>query len=340
MSATLPLPDERIYAPYKIKALVEVLMEQGVPTEDSLRGSGVTHDDLTDPSVLTSMRQYLTVCLNAITLQSDPATSFELGTRLRVSAYGMYGYALLSCLSIRDYFRLAMKYRRLATPPMAIAWREYDDVAVWSFPDVFVLDTPQILKRFLIEQQFSLHVTHLQDVAGTRCPPLRASFAYDAPEFASLYEEYLHCPCKFGQPQTELVYERVVLDQKPMMAHALTSALMQETCDRLIGQEKIAVGTSGTVYRILMERPGRFPSMEEVAGKLYMTSRTLRRRLADEGTAFQTIADDVRASLAREYLSSTKFSVLDIALLLGFSDAAAFRKALKRWTGKGPGQLR
>lgn len=336
MPTTLPLPDERIYAPYKIKALVEILMEQGVSPEDSLRGSGVTPEALTAPSVLTSMRQYLTVCQNAVSLQNDPALSFKLGAKLRVSAYGMYGYALLSCLSIRDYFRLAIKYRRLATPPMAIAWHEYDDVAVWTFPDVFVLDTPQNLKRFLIEQQFSLHVTHLQDVAGTQCPPLRASFAYAAPEFASLYEEYLHCPCYFGQPQSELVYQRAVLDQKPMMAHVLTSALMQETCDRLIGQEKISAGIAGAVYRRLMERPGQFPSMEEVSGMLHMTSRTLRRRLADEGTSFQIIADDVRASLAREYMSSTKFSMLDIALLLGFSDAAAFRKAVKRWGMTGP----
>lgn len=340
MSATLPLPDERIYAPYKIKALVEVLQEQGVLPSDSLRGSGVAFEDLTDPTVLTSMRQYLTVCLNAITLQRDPATSFKLGAQLRVSAYGMYGYALLSCLSIRDYFRLAIKYRRLATPPMAIAWHEQGDEAVWTFPDVFVLETPPSLKRFLIEQQFSLHVTHLQDVAGTRYSPLRASFTYAEPEFSSLYEEYLHCPCLFGQPQGELVFERTVLDQKPMMAHVLTSALMQETCDRLIGQEKIAAGTSGAVYRRLMERPGQFPTMEEVAAMLHMTSRTLRRRLADEGTSFQIIADDVRSSLAQEYLSSTKFSMLDIALLLGFSDAAAFRKAVKRWTGKVPGQLR
>ncbi|MDF3856399.1 AraC family transcriptional regulator [Paracoccus sp. APAP_BH8] len=339
-AAMLPLPDERIYAPYKIGALVEILAEQGIPPSESLKGSGVDMDDLKDPFALTSMRQYMTVCLNALDLSQDPTTPFKLGARLRVSAYGMYGYALLSCLSLRDYFRLAIKYRRLATPPMAIEWSEYDELAVWSFPDIFVLNPSQDLRRFLLEQQFSLHVTHLQDVAGKTCPPLRASFSHPAPEHAGIYEQYLNCPCFFEQPRCELVYERAVLDQKPVMAHPLTSVLMQETCDRLIGQAKTSLGASGSVYRILMERPGEFPDMEAVADKLNMTSRTLRRRLEAEGTAFQAIADDVRSTLAQEYLATTKMSVFDIAMLLGFSDAAGFRKALKRWTGKGPREFR
>jgi len=89
-----------------------------------------------------------------------------------------------------------------------------------------------------------------------------------------------------------------------------------------------------------MSTPGVFPGMDEVATRLNMTSRTLRRHLDAEGTSFVAIVDDVRCSLAIEYLQSTKMSTEDVAMLLGFSDAANFRRALKRWTGKGPGELR
>lgn len=71
-----------------------------------------------------------------------------------------------------------------------------------------------------------------------------------------------------------------------------------------------------------------------------MSGRTLRRRLEAEGTSFQDIVDDVRSSLAMEYLKTTRMSTNDIAMLLGFSDAADFRRALKRWTGKGAEELR
>lgn len=336
----LPLPDERIYAPYKIAALVEILAEQGVPPEISLKGSGVDAGTLDDPFALTSVRQYMIVCTNAVSLSRDPSTPFEVGSRLHVSAYGMYGYALLSCLSLRDYFRLAVKYRRLATPPISIDWTEYADTVVWTFPDVFVFTPSEELRRFLLEQQFSLHVTHLQDVAGRSCPPLKACFSYPAPAHADIYARYLGCPCFFDQPRSELVYDAAMLDQKPRMAHRLTAALLQETCDRLIGQTKASTGLSGQVYRVLMDHPGEFPDMEAVADMLHMTSRTLRRHLEAEGTSFQVIIDDVRSKLALEYLKTTKMSTIDIAMLLGFSDAASFRRALKRWTGKGLGHLR
>jgi AraC-like DNA-binding protein len=91
---------------------------------------------------------------------------------------------------------------------------------------------------------------------------------------------------------------------------------------------------------MLMSTPGVLPPMEDVAAALNVTTRTLRRRLLAENTSFAKILDDVRSSLALEYLKTTKMSADDIATLLGFSDSPAFRKALKRWTGQGLGELR
>lgn len=101
-----------------------------------------------------------------------------------------------------------------------------------------------------------------------------------------------------------------------------------------------SIGVSGELYPVLMRKPGEFPSMEVVAEALRTTTRTLWRRLESEGTSFVAIVDDVRCSLAAGYLKMTRKSTDDIAMLLGFSDPANFRRALKRWTGKGPVELR
>ncbi|GAB5096781.1 MULTISPECIES: AraC family transcriptional regulator ligand-binding domain-containing protein [unclassified Caballeronia] len=340
MATTRPPLNERIYAPYKIAALVEVLAEQGIAVADSLRGVGVSAEELQDASVLTSIGQYATVCRNAVALSCEPATPFKVGGKLHLSAYGMYGYALMSCLSLRDYFKLGVRYHRLATPTVAIEWTEYPDRMVWTFPDAFISSPSRELREFIIEQQYTQHVTHLQDVAGSVCPPVKACFSYPAPAHADIYPKYLGCPCYFDQPQCELVYDSAILDRKPQLAHKLTAALLQETCDRLIGQAKTSSGVSGEVYQVLMSTPGVFPGMEAVAESMHLTTRTLRRRLDEEGTSFVAIVDDVKRSLALEYLKTTKMSTDDVAMLLGFSDAANFRRALKRWTGKGPGELR
>lgn len=336
----ISLSNERIYAPYKLAALVEVLAEQGVAPEISLRGSEIGAAEIYDASVLTSVWQYAIVCQNAVSLPCEPDTPFKVGARLHLSAYGMYGYALMSCLSLRDFFRLGVKYHRLATPALSIDWVEYSDKVAWLFPDAIVSSPSRELKEFLIEQQFSAHVTHIRDVAGADCSPIKACLSYPAPVHADCYSQYLGCPVYFGQERCELVYDGSLLDRKPQLAHKLTAALLQETCDRLIGQTKASVGASGEVYRIMMSTP-RIPlPMDAVASAMNMTSRTLRRRLLAERTSFAAILDDVRCSLALEYLKTTKMSADDVATALGFNDSAAFRKALKRWTGKKLGELR
>lgn len=151
MATIRPPLNDRMFAPYKIAALVEVLAEQGIALEDGLNGSGVTVGELQDASVLTSVGQYAAVCRNVILLGCDAATPFKVGRKLHLSAYGMYGYALMSCLSLRDYFKLGVKYHSLATPTVAIEWTEYPDRMVWTFSDAFVSSPSRELREFIIE---------------------------------------------------------------------------------------------------------------------------------------------------------------------------------------------
>jgi AraC-like DNA-binding protein len=71
-----------------------------------------------------------------------------------------------------------------------------------------------------------------------------------------------------------------------------------------------------------------------------MSESTLQRRLATEGYKFQQLLDQVRNKLAHEYLTATKLSIDEIAALLGFSDAANFRRSFKRWSKKTPSVVR
>ena len=335
-----PLPNDKIHAPFKLAALVDTLRAQGIPAEECLRGVGVEAHELGDATVRTSVRQYAHACMNALSLGPDARTPFQVGSRLHLLAYGMYGYALMSCLSLRDYFNLGVKYHLLATPILTIEWREIPESAIWMFPDEFTFAPAAELRQFLIEQQFTQHVTHLQDVAGRDIRPAKAFFSYSTPAHSGIYEEYLGCPCIFNQDRCELHYDSSILDQRPPLAHHLTSAMFQETCDYLITKAKSSSGVAGEIYQMLIRKPGRIQSMDDIAQALHMTSRTLRRRLDEEGSSFSDILDDVHRSISIEYLKSTYMTIDDIGSLVGFNDAANFRKAFKRWTGKTPSEIR
>jgi AraC-like DNA-binding protein len=337
----LPLWNEKRYAPYKLAALVDVLLEQGISSDASLSGTGLSLEGLTQPETLTSVRQYITVCQNALQLSRDPETPFRTGSRIPLSAYGMYGFALVCSPTIREYFQVAVKYHHLATPVLTMSWREEKDTVAWVLAVNPAVNYPDSVARFLLEQHLTQLTTHLKTVVEPdRCRPIRATLPYSPPRHLNHYKHYIGCELRFGQPVCELYYPRSLLAEKPHMAHRLTSKLMWDTCDRILGEVKTSTGVVGEVYQIIASTPGHSPTMEEVAKRLVTTVRTLHRKLQAEGASFTQILDDVRCNLAKEYLRSTRLSMDDISELVGFSEAANFRHAFRRWTGSTPQSFR
>ena len=79
---------------------------------------------------------------------------------------------------------------------------------------------------------------------------------------------------------------------------------------------------------------------EELAGYLCMTPRTLRRKLAEQGTNFRNIAKELRCEAAKKLIQQTHLTIEDIGYSIGFSDVSNFRAAFKKWTGQTPASFR
>jgi AraC-like DNA-binding protein len=91
-------------------------------------------------------------------------------------------------------------------------------------------------------------------------------------------------------------------------------------------------GFVGKVRQVLMTNLMRPTSFERVAQNLHISARTLRRKLREENTSFRRLIDELRRDIAIRYLRDTDLTVEDIAESLGFSDAANFQHAFRRWT--------
>src|SRR4029077_11001232 len=77
-----------------------------------------------------------------------------------------------------------------------------------------------------------------------------------------------------------------------------------------------------------------------VAKKLAVSTRTLARRLASEGTTFEEVVDELRRSLALQYIKTPSISLSQIAWLLGYEGGTSFNHAFRRWTGGPPSAAR
>jgi len=338
--AGFPTLNQRLFAPFKIATVIDAVAERGIAPETVLDRTGLTLDDIRDPHTLTSIGQYLTTCQNIVSAGAGFSDAFAIGSRLHLSAYGMYGYALMCSPTMRDFFDFAVRYQPLATPTVRLHWRVEGDFAIWQFREIYRDHMSDDVRTFLIRQQMKMTFTHIRDAAGTDNLPVRALFSLAEDEHAGEDARELSCVCLYEQEANELHYPAALLDRTPALGNRLTRSMLEETCERLIGQSRIASGLSGEVYQLLLNAPGQFPSMPAIAAQLGLQERTLRRRLAAEDTTYGAIIDDVRRKLAIEYLQTTQMSVDDVAWKVGFSDSANLRRAVRRWSGMTVSEIR
>lgn len=341
-NAALALHEKR-YAPFKVHAVMRALSELGVDIKLLLAGSGLSPAEASNAQTRISVHQFIVVCRNAGRLSPEAGWAALVGGGMRLTDYGMYGYALACAESMRGACELAVRYHGLATPVIRIAFEVEHDVASWVLPTLDEAALPDVdtdLFRALLEMQLGTHVSLTKHVMGAWCMPARANFALPRPRYAGLLERVLECTVAFDQPRTQVDYPAEWLDRTPQFANPIAATQVSAACAKLLEDHKWSSGMSRRVYAELTRTPGRFPSIDEIAAGLCINARTLRRRLNEEGTTYLELLASLRQALAVDYLSTSFLEVDDIAAALGFSDAASFRHAFKRWTGRTPNEYR
>jgi AraC-like DNA-binding protein len=154
------------------------------------------------------------------------------------------------------------------------------------------------------------------------------------------YERFFRCSVLLGMNESAIAFARADVD-RPLparnreIARANDRILSEFLADLrqldLIGRVKTAIS---------LELPSGTPHDETIAKAVFMSARTLRRKLAAEGTSYSQLLDAVRSELAKQYVADGARSLSEITFLLGFSELSAFSRAFKRWTGQTPSAFR
>lgn len=336
----MPGPDDKLYPAVKIATIVDALAAEGFSAKDALAGVQICETALGSPATRVSLNQILECCRNADRLARDPAFAYRAGLRFHVSAYGMYGFAILSSMNFRQTMHFAMKYHRLATPLVEIAFKEDGGCGIWR---IVPLPHPRIdarLYRFLVELQFGIHMSLHRDVMGPAFAAREVDVTYAPPRNASSYRDLFGCDVMFSQTENRFVFDGARLDSSPKLGNEITYATIVALCDDLMEELKLRVGLVGKVRQILLVNLMRPTGFTDVARFLNMSTRTLRRKLAEENTTFRRLVDELRMHMAIKYLCDTDLTVEEIAYVVGFSEAANFRHAFRRWTNAAPHQFR
>jgi AraC-like DNA-binding protein len=335
-----PGPDDKVHPALKLATVIESLMAEGISADDALDGLGISSDEVFSPTTLVSIDQIFKCYRNASKLSRDPHFAYHAGLKFHVTAYGLYGFAILSSVNYRQTMRFAMNYHQLATPVTEIEFREEGGGAIWKVTPISHLRIDGSLYKFLVEHQFGVHLSLHRDVMGSSFAPRELHVTYGPPADASKYGDIFGCPVQFGRAQNEFRYDAAWLDGVPRLGNQITHSAVIGLCDSQLEELHLRIGLAGRVRQVLLSHLMRPTGIEDVAKVLNMSVRTLRRKLSEEGTSFRDLVDELRREMAMKYLRDTDLTVEDIADALGFSDAANFRHAFRRWTNATPQEFR
>ncbi len=260
----------------------------------------------------------------------------EIGARQTVASYGVLGHTMLSAATAGEALRIGLDYYRITSAFMTLAAERQGEALVVSA----VLDYPlPHLTPFALEEQMVGMTAVARDLLGQDFGPLAVDFTLPEPAYAARLRDFFRAPVRFGQAANRYLIDVRLLDVSLRTANALTARHLLALCDQLLARTQQAVARDDLLARvqaILQSRVGRWPGMPEVAEQLGLSERTLRRRLQELGTDFQTQIDQARRYLAMELIRRREITVENLAAVLGYSEAVSFRRAFQRWTGVSP----
>jgi AraC-like DNA-binding protein len=100
------------------------------------------------------------------------------------------------------------------------------------------------------------------------------------------------------------------------------------------------LSTADRVKHLLLSKTPGTITETDVARAMFVSKRTLARRLEKEGASYRGIREQLLSELASRHLRESKLTVESVATLLGYNDSAALRKAFHRWYGQSPSEFR
>ncbi len=312
------------------------LEELNLPASRLLPRAGLPVALFQQDKVQVSTEEMFAIYKAMSEVSGDPAIGLKLGSEERAERYDPIAIAALCTRSLRDALQRLARYKQLTCPEKIEIIEKNDECAVrfdWLLAEE--QEPPA-----LVDTCFAWIASIARRGTGPSLHPKRVEYRR-ALAHRDVYESYFHCPVKFRAQQNLLVFRKQDLDTPlatynaellAMVAPQLEAELMQQLAEKTTSEQ-----AKGVLKRLLA---GQRPGLQDVARELRLSTRTLQRRLTDEGVSFQQVMKEARQELARHYLLHSSLELNETAYLLGYEDASSFFRAFHSWEGTSPGEWR
>ncbi|MFI1918007.1 AraC family transcriptional regulator [Nocardia sp. NPDC020380] len=314
--------------------LAEFAVGRGMPIQVVLKGSGIEERELAEPAGEILLEQELTVLRTVVEgLGNEPGLGFLAGFQCHPTSFGVLGFAMIGSPSLRDALEIALRYTDLSVA-IAHHYLEVRGSEITLLRDDRVV--PADLRRFAQERDIAMISTIQQDLLPMPFPVTRVDLEWEPhPVYETLGVVLNVEELNFDAPRFEIVMRAAMLEMRPAQANAALARAYEQQCVDIMQRRKQRTGISGRVRELLVHSVGT-ADQSSIAAGLDISVRTLRRRLAEEGTTFRELSCETVGLLAEELLM-TGLTVESVADRLGYSSVSSFASTFRTWKGQTPG---
>jgi AraC-like DNA-binding protein len=261
-----------------------------------------------------------------------PHFGLLVGKRATILSLGMVGRLMQHSDTVGDALRALVTnlgiQNRGAVPSLTIG----ADTATFTFS---VYQPAAESADQISDGALAVAVNALRTLCGSEWSPTEVLLPRAGPADPEPYRRHFRAPVRFNQESASIVLPAQDLKRPVAGADPMMRALLEERIREL----KDAQGCefSDDIRRLLRTRlTGSHCSADDIAHLMAIHRRTLSRRLKDGGMGYRAITNEIRFEIARQLLTDTRVPLAQIAAALGYSEASAFTRAFRRWSGRTP----
>ncbi|HEY5945408.1 MAG TPA: AraC family transcriptional regulator ligand-binding domain-containing protein [Kofleriaceae bacterium] len=312
-----------------LRPLAELLGQLDVEPADFLIALGV--DDAMPPNTFVAATRVDQQLATIAERRGDPAFALTLARASLVRPLGLFGHLVWLSGTVRDALTRAVKFWSVVSQRTTLTLDETSH-PIATLQQRVMSNAPR--GRILTEYPFASLALRAREATRGAFAVRAVRFSHDG-EATPAYHDVFRAPITFGAAVDELEIETAQLDLRLVGGDPITSAALEAKVVELIGD---APARDSFVDRVRSAAAANYAgaaSLTEVASRMGISPRTLRRHLEKHGHTLRGIVDELRRERAHALLDAGS-SVKEVAFQLGFSEPSAFSRAYKRWTGKAP----
>jgi AraC-like DNA-binding protein len=264
----------------------------------------------------------------------DPVLGLHLAQHFDLRECGMLYYVLAASANIGEAIHNLARYLAVANESIRVNLSERKKNTVISTN----YKIPRHTDRLFAEYGYAVVLRALRELTGRNVSPEAINFIHGRNTHKTEFERFYRCPVTFNATADCMVFPTELLPTPILTSDKYLLQLLKDACDEVLRKRTKISGSLRAMVEneIVQLLPHGKAQVEKVASNLGMSNRTLARRLAEDGTSYAAILDQLRRDLSARYLKDPALSLNQIAWLLGYSMVTSLNHAFRRWTGNSP----